>query len=132
MNLIDHVSVTVQDLERARSIYDAILVPLGAERVVSNEKKIGYGQRCRPGDSQHSYFTVYLSVRVTPPSRKRHVAFKAPSRAAVDAFFEGGVRHGAKVDLSPQVHPEYHPGYYSAFLVDPWGNRLEAVFHELE
>ncbi len=129
MNLVDHVSCTCTDLDRSRAFYDAIMQALGVERVVDDGKRIGYGRRCRPGDEQHSYFSVFLSPRSVTPERKRHIAFKASDRAAVERFFRAGLAAGGRGDLEPALRPEYHEAYYSAFLSDPDGNRLEAVCH---
>ena len=61
--------------------------------------------------------------------RESHIAFVAPNRAAVDAFFAAAVETGAEVLHEPRVWPEYHPGYYGAFVRDPDGNNVEAVCH---
>ena len=64
--------------------------------------------------------------------RESHLAFTAPDRAAVRAFFEAAVAHGAEVLHEPRVWPEYHPNYYGAFVRDPDGNNVEAVCHQPE
>ena len=61
--------------------------------------------------------------------RESHLAFTAPSREAVRAFFDAAVAHGAEVLHEPRVWPEYHPDYYGAFVRDPDGNNVEAVCH---
>ena len=61
--------------------------------------------------------------------RESHIAFSAPSRAAVDAFFEAASAHGAEALHPPRLWPEYHPNYYGAFVRDPDGNNVEAVCH---
>ena len=65
--------------------------------------------------------------RRVPPSA--HIAFAAPDRAAVRAFFDAAVAAGAEVLHEPREWPEYHPGYYGAFVRDPDGNNVEAVCH---
>ncbi len=64
------------------------------------------------------------------PGRQTHVAFRAPDRAAVDAFFAAAVGAGAEVLHAPREWPEYHPAYYGAFVRDPDGNDVEAVCHQ--
>jgi len=59
--------------------------------------------------------------------RETHIAFVAPGRAAVWAFFQAAVSAHAEVLHEPRVWPEYHPGYYGAFVRDPDGNNVEAV-----
>jgi len=61
--------------------------------------------------------------------RESHVAFSAPSREAVRAFFDAAVDCGAEVLHEPRLWPEYHPNYYGAFVRDPDGNNVEAVCH---
>jgi len=64
--------------------------------------------------------------------RETHIAFTAPNRAAVDAFFEVARAAGAEVLHEPKLWPEYHPNYYGAFVRDPDGNNVEAVCHSPE
>jgi catechol 2,3-dioxygenase-like lactoylglutathione lyase family enzyme len=64
--------------------------------------------------------------------RESHIAFAAPDRAAVRAFFDAGRSLGAEALHEPRLWPEYHPNYYGAFLRDPDGNNVEAVSHTPE
>lgn len=64
--------------------------------------------------------------------REDHIAFQAPDRAAVRAFFDAAVALGAEVLHEPREFPEYHPGYFGAFVRDPDGNNVEAVCHAPE
>ncbi len=64
--------------------------------------------------------------------RESHLAFAAPDREAVLAFFAAAVAHGATVLHEPRVRPEYHANYYGAFVRDPDGNNVEAVCHRAE
>ncbi|WP_456030789.1 hypothetical protein [Rothia dentocariosa] len=64
------------------------------------------------------------------PSSPLHFAFTAPSRAAVDAFYEAGLAAGGQDHIAPSVHADYHPNYYAAFLIDPSGHKIEAVCHK--
>ena len=66
------------------------------------------------------------------PNREAHIAFEAPNRAAVGAWFEAAKAAGAEVLHEPRVWPEYHPTYYGAFVRDPDGNNVEAVCHAPE
>src|SRR6476620_585440 len=75
----------------------------------------------------------YLSIKLgdqPDDARARHWCFKAPSRAAVDAFWKAGVANGGTDNGPPGVRDVYHTNYYAAFLIDPSGNRVEAVCHE--
>ena len=83
--MFDHLSIKASDLDRAQAFYDAILAPLGVPRVNRRERAIGYGER-RHVDGAPCYFSVYLSDKVVPDNR--HWCLRAPSRAAVRAYFE--------------------------------------------
>lgn len=63
------------------------------------------------------------------PATPRHIAFRAHSRTEVDAFHRAGLSLGAEDNGAPGLRPEYHSNYYGAFLLDPDGNNVEAVFH---
>ena len=127
MKMLDHVSIAVTDIDRARRFYDPVMAALGIEAVVVEEGWIGYGARA---DRDHPERT-YLSVRALPGARAdgRHCAFKAGSRAAVDRFWAAGLGSGGEDDGAPGLRPAYHSSYYAAFLKDPDGNRVEAVCH---
>jgi catechol 2,3-dioxygenase-like lactoylglutathione lyase family enzyme len=86
---------------------------------------IGYGVGQKP--------SFWLGPLTTgEPNREVHIAFQAPDRAAVRAFFDAAVASGAPVLHAPRLWPEYHPTYYGAFVRDPDGNNVEAVCHAPE
>ncbi|QQS13397.1 MAG: VOC family protein [Rhodospirillales bacterium] len=124
--MLDHVSITTTDLDRAQVFYDAVLGALGHPRVNRRERSIGYGAR----DSGACYLSVYLSANVVPDNR--HWCFRAPSRAAVRAFHAAALAHGGADDGPPGIREIYSPVYYGAFVRDPDGNRIEAVSREPE
>ena len=128
MQLLDHVSIAVRDLDAARGFYDAIFAALRVPKVYERSDAIGYGARNRPGDDAHSYISIYHSPSATA-DRRRHWCFRAPSAADVDAFHAAGLAAGGSDAGAPGLRTEYHPGYYAAFLEDPEGNRVEAVSH---
>ena len=118
--LIDHVQLVVKDLSASRRFYDAVLgvlgIPIGGE-----------------GDG---YFWADEFVVSTPDSEaadgkltgRNHIAFQAADQAMVDALYRAGLANGGKDNGPPGERP-YHPGYYAAFLLDPDGNNVEAVYH---
>lgn len=128
MQLLDHVSIGVPDLEVARRFYDAIMTALDARKVYDRPTGLGYGERCNADDTVSTFLAVYLDPSEIGQN-KRHWCFKASSRAQVDAFFEAGLLAGGRSDGEPGLRPHYHRDYYAAFLVDPAGNRVEAVCH---
>lgn len=118
--LIDHIQLVVRDLAASRRFYGAVFevlgIPIGGEAegyfwadelfVSSADSEAAHG---------------HLTGRV-------HLAFQAKDRAMVDAFHKAGLAAGARDNGAPGLRA-YHPGYYAAFLIDPDGNNIEAVFH---
>jgi catechol 2,3-dioxygenase-like lactoylglutathione lyase family enzyme len=131
MQLLDHVSITVRDLARARPFYRAVMGALGAHEVYDEPRAIGFGERSAGGADAHSYLSVFESPSARPDPR-RHVCLRAAGRAQVRAFYEAGLRAGGTGDGAPDLRPGYHASYFAAFLLDPEGNRLEAVTHRPE
>jgi catechol 2,3-dioxygenase-like lactoylglutathione lyase family enzyme len=100
----------------------AILAPLGGARILEYGEIVGFGVPPKPD--------FWIGPRSTGEGfRESHVAFTAPDRAAVRAFFAAALETGAEVLHEPRVRPEYHPDYYGAFVRDPDGNNVEAVCH---
>lgn len=120
--MIHHLSVGTNDLKRARAFYDAVMLELGMTLVNEDELSLDYGI----GDF---LFSVETPVNGEPASAGNgaHVAFRAPDRAMVDAFYETALAQGGVDDGAPGLRPEYDAHYYSAFVRDPDGNKLEAV-----
>ncbi|MBI1891171.1 MAG: VOC family protein [Burkholderiales bacterium] len=131
MQLLDHVSISVPDLNAARPFYDAVMAALGAEKVYDRPEALGYGVRCNAAEDFHSCLAVYESANANTDT-KRHWCFKAASRAQVIAFYDAGLANGGADDGVPGVRAHYHEHYFGAFLLDPCGNRIEAVCHRAE
>lgn len=127
--MLDHVSITVSDLARSAPFWEPVMAALGVPCVARDERRIGYGARNRPGDDGHTYLSVCAGTGPTVVADNRHWCFRAPTRAAVDAFHAAGLASGGRCDGPPGLRPHYHPEYYAAFLLDPDGNRIEAVCH---
>lgn len=124
--MLDHISLGVTHLGRSARFYDAVLKPLGYERVWSYDDAAGYGT---PGADDAFAIKREASMSVSSGSRL-HVAFAARTRQAVIDFHELAVSLGATSDGAPELHPMYGDGYFAAFVFDPDGYRLEAVCHE--
>ena len=123
--MISHVSIQCSDLTASAEFYDAVLEVLGSSRVMEVGDAIGYGMP--------PVATFWIAPQQTGEGfRETHIAFAAPNRNAVRAFFGAAVAIGAPVLHEPQVWPEYHPDYYGAFVRDPEGNNIEAVCHAPE
>ena len=121
--MLDHVSITVSELARSAPFYDAVMEALGVPSVWREARAIGYGAR----DMGAGYLTVVECPGVV--ADRRHWCFRAPDRAAVRAFHAAGLAAGGRDDGAPGLRSHYHAQYYAAFLLDPDGNRVEAVCH---
>ncbi len=123
--MLAHIAIQCDDLEKSAAFYDAVLAPLGESRVWREGDAIGYGIPPVP--------TFWIGPHQTGDGfRETHIAFRAPDRAAVRAFFDAAVGTGAEVLHEPRLWPEYHTNYYGAFVRDPDGNNIEAVCHTPE
>ncbi len=120
--MLHHLSFAVADLARSATFYDAVLAPLGYIQVWADDTAVGYGQ---PGGSDK--FAIKLRKNVSIPGDGFHVAFNAPSREAMNAFYQTALTHGGKDNGGSGLHPEYGPDYYAAFVFDPDGYRIEAT-----
>ena len=127
MQLIDHLSITVRDLARAKPFYRAVMDALGARVAYERDDAIGFGERNRPRDDAHTYISVYASPAASADER-RHVCFRAASEEMVRSFHAAGLASGGADAGAPGLR-SYHGGYFAAFLRDPDGNKIEAVFH---
>jgi catechol 2,3-dioxygenase-like lactoylglutathione lyase family enzyme len=118
--LIDHVQLVVKDLPASRRFYEAVFQAVGREI----------------GGAADDYFwcdELFVSSADSAAAEGRltgrtHLAFQAADRAQVEAFHKAGLAAGGTDNGAPGERP-YHPGYYAAFLIDPDGNNIEAVFH---
>ena len=123
--MLDHVSIQCADLPASAAFYDVVLATVGGERVMDFGEAVGFGIGPRPD--------FWIGRQSTGQGfRESHLAFAAPDRAAVRAFFQAAVDAGAEVLHQPRVWTEYHPNYYGAFVRDPDGNNVEAVCHTPE
>jgi catechol 2,3-dioxygenase-like lactoylglutathione lyase family enzyme len=121
--MLDHVSLGVTDLSRSATFYDAALDALGVVRIWTKEHAIGYGW---PGGEDRLALFVTAGVA---PSAGTHLAFVASAESVVRAFHAAAIAAGGTDDGPPGPRPRYGAGYIAAFVKDPDGHRLEAVFH---
>jgi catechol 2,3-dioxygenase-like lactoylglutathione lyase family enzyme len=126
--MLDHVSITVTNIAAAEKFYDAIMSALDVPRVRKSELRLGYGERCDGDHPDRNYLLIKVGSQ-PDDAPARHWCFKASSRAAVDAFSEAGIANGGTDNGTPDIRDIYHASYYAAFLIDPSGNRVEAVCH---
>ena len=126
--MIDHVSVNVSDPAASKAFYEAALAPLGYRVVMEFGPVTGLGGPT-PGAPEDA--PVHADLWLAPAENPTpcHIAVTASSTAQVDAFHEAALAAGGKDNGGPGERAHYHPGYYGAFVLDPDGNNLEAVFH---
>ncbi len=126
--MIDHIGLSVTYLDRARQFYEPALQPLGIAVVmeVTEEMTGGHGAHLGLGRAGNPFFWIGTGKAATAGC---HVAFAAADRAQVDAFHAAALAAGGRDNGAPGLRPHYHPGYYGAFVLDPDGNNIEAVFH---
>jgi len=119
--MLDHVSIGVRDIGKAKSFYDATLQPLGYECLSKGESSLGYGRGAVS-------FWVLAVERPVPPEEKSglHFCLTAPTRKSVDSFHAAALKMGGRDNGPPGIRADYDPGYYAAFVVDPDGYRIEA------
>ena len=119
--IIDHVDLRVRDLAASRRFFTAALAPLGFRLLYEANGRVAFGAERADdfGISQGDAPTCHL-----------HLAFAAPSTAAVDDFHRTALAAGGRDQGAPGWRPQYHPGYYGAFVLDLEGNNIEAVFHD--
>ncbi|WP_202845481.1 VOC family protein [Luteimonas saliphila] len=118
--LFDHLQLVVRDLDASRRFYEAVLDALGIPM----------------GGSGEGWFwadELFVSTADSEAAQgeltgRHHFALQARDRAAVEAFHAAALAHGGRDNGAPGERP-YHPGYYAAFVLDPDGNNIEAVFH---
>jgi len=131
---IDHLGLDVTDLAASRVFYDAALAPLNIAIVqeitpeqTGGSAVLGYGKTTDSRDIQAGKPSFWIAEG--PPTGHVHVAFLAADRAQVDAFHAAALAAGGRDNGAPGPRPIYHPGYYAAFVLDPDGANIEAVFH---
>jgi catechol 2,3-dioxygenase-like lactoylglutathione lyase family enzyme len=116
--VFDHVEMRVSDRDESERLYELVLPTLGIQQTYSGEDIVEWDD-----------FGLAATEDEKPVTRRLHVGFVAPSRAAVDEFWRVGTGNGFRDDGAPGPRPEYGSDYYGSFLLDPDGNSAEAVHH---
>jgi catechol 2,3-dioxygenase-like lactoylglutathione lyase family enzyme len=131
-DFIDHVDIRVSDVERSRAFYAAALAPLGwrahpSERDPAGGQEIGFG---RGGGTAFAIHSPTAHAGQDTVTTGAHIAFSADGPEAVQAFHAAALANGGRDIGQPGPRAEYSPGYYGAFVLDPDGNNIEAVWHD--
>lgn len=125
--MIDHTGLQVSDPKKSRPFYEKALAPLGYSvlREIPKEftgGKVVFGMGIAPKPD-------FWVAEGTPNAPPIHIAFRAESRAQVDAFYAAAMAAGGRDNGPPGPRPHYHESYYGAFVLDPDGHNIEAVTH---
>ena len=125
--MLDHIGFPVSNYKRSKGFYMQVLAPLGYGLVMEvnsehdgDKAHAGFGTEGRPR------FWISAGAPIKGPM---HIAFKANTRKAVEAFYEAALKAGGKDNGAPGLRPHYHENYYGAFVFDPDGHNIEAVCH---
>jgi catechol 2,3-dioxygenase-like lactoylglutathione lyase family enzyme len=120
--VVDHIGVGVRDYDESVTFYSRALAPLGLELVAetgTDNRAAGFGYMGRDD----------FWIHEGRPVGRAHIAFEAQSREQVDGFHAAGVEAGGRDNGAPGTRTEYSATYYAAYVLDPNGNNIEAVFH---
>jgi catechol 2,3-dioxygenase-like lactoylglutathione lyase family enzyme len=120
--MIDHVSIAVRDLAASAALYERVLGPLGYSRIVDRPATVGFGKR---------YAEFWLNARpaLSPVEADTgtHICLRARDEAAVSAFFQAAMDAGCRSAGDPGQRQGHATGYFGAFILDPDGNKIEAM-----
>jgi len=122
---LDNLTIRVADLSRSRQFYRAALEPLGAEMIDVPGPPEAWGPAVVLGPQG----AEYLAIVEGEPTSPLHLAFVAPDSGAVRRFHAAALAAGGHDNGPPGLRERYHPDYYAAFVIDPDGHNIEAVFH---
>ncbi|WCZ30125.1 VOC family protein [Klebsiella pneumoniae] len=118
--LIDHIQLVINDFAASKAFYTAVLAELKIPMVITDDDYIWADE------------LVISSVKSSEsgggPTGRHHLAFQAADRESVNAFYHAALNHGGRDNGAP-AERTYLPGYYAAFVLDPDGNNIEAVYH---
>jgi catechol 2,3-dioxygenase-like lactoylglutathione lyase family enzyme len=122
--MIDHIGLAVANMERSKAFYVDALKPLGIAIVMEvTAEQTGADAHAGFGKDDKAFFWIGGGAK---PKGGTHVAFTAPTRTDVDAFYHAALAAGGRDNGPPGLRPHYHPDFYGAFVFDPDGNNIEA------
>lgn len=132
--MIDHTGVVVSDFAASKAFYSTALGAIGLTllmefpaSVTGSTDVAGFGE---PDTLAQGLSPEFWLARGTPGSTPVHVAFRVSSRRMVDTFHKVAFGAGGRDNGAPGLRPHYHPNYYAAFVLDPDGHNVEAVYRE--
>lgn len=122
MSLIDHIEFAVTDAAASREFYEKALAPLGVTLIITRENN----GRARHGFGRDGYPSLWIHDKGKPGDG--HVAFAADSRETVNRFYQAALDAGARDNGPPGIRSHYQENYYAAFVLDPDGFNIEAMY----
>jgi len=125
--ILSHLTLGVNDLQRARVFYDAVLAELGITPGKSGQGFAGWGSPHAAG----FFISTPLDGKPATVGNGVSVSFLAPTREAVDRFWHAAVAAGGMDEGKPGLRPHYHPSYYAGYVRDLDGNKIAAVCHQV-
>ena len=123
--MFSHVTIGVNDVDRAVAFYDALFACLGIERFAQGDGYAAYGAP----ESDQVWIMHPFDGKPATVGNGTHIAFLARTRAQVDAFHAAALAQDGSDEGAPGLRLHYHPSYYGAYIRDPEGNKLQAVCH---
>jgi predicted lactoylglutathione lyase len=126
--MIDHIWLPVSDYEKSKAFYTKLLSPLDLKPVKDRplQKRVGFDTSDK--ESHSDFWIVESNTKIT--GNMYCIAFKARNKEMVDSFHKLGIEAGGSCNGKPGYRENYHPGYYAAYIIDPDGYNIEAVFDE--
>ena len=130
--MLVYVTVGSSDLAKSQSFYDPVLAALGFVRLTTSLDEIGYGPPDPEPGTRNCRFYALLPHNRKPATFGNGVtvALESPSRAAVDAFYAAAMAAGGLDEGPPGLRSHFHPNFYSAYVRDPDGNKISAMFEK--
>lgn len=125
--MFDHIVLTVSDMARSVAFFEAALKPFGVTSSVSYPGHAGHAALQGFGDDEERYL---LLKKGKPHPTAVHLAFVAKSKKVVDAFYKAALAAGGRDNGPPGARVQYFPGYYAAYVLDPDGYNVEAVYQK--
>lgn len=119
--MLNHISIGVRDIARAKAFYDAALKPIGYRCLSESKTSLGYG-----ADGVALWIGKAERPVAADMESGLHFCFDAPTRKSVDAFHKAALEAGGKGNGKPGLRADYGDNYYAAFVIDPDGYRIEA------
>ncbi len=125
--MINHITLKVSNFEKSKAFYSLALKPLGYKLLKEDAKKLVAGFGTEDVEGKRDF---WIKGNNSKQNSFSCLAFTALSKQMVNEFYKAALESGGKDNGSPGYRKKYHSGYYAAFVLDPDGNNIEAVFDE--